>query len=191
MSNNPPDPFIGVQMHENRTATGRRSSTPAKNAALYFAYGREQQNQLEGKQRGEWWGPDGRTHEHETVMAWAKQEALHHHYTFQAILSVPQAELNPEQFCQAMAQSQEIAEWRLMMHQDTKHRHAHVLFFRDKRLDKKSFLAWQTAVRQELSRLEQQQLSSLNTPIQEEIAQQELALDDATQRIRQEVNLGW
>lgn len=192
MSNNPPDPFIGVQMHENRTATGRRSSTPAKQATLYFAYGREQQNQFEGKQRGEWWGPDGRIHEHETVMAWAKQEALRHRYTFQAILSVPQAELNPEQFCQAMAQSQEISEWRLMMHQDTKHRHAHVLFFRDKRLDKKSFLAWQTAVRQELSRMEQQQLALPHSPERQQEMQPEMVLDsESTHSRQQEVGLGW
>ena len=192
MSNNASEPFIGVQMHENRTPTGRRSSTPAKQAALYFAYGRYPQAQQAEKQRGEWLGPDGRVQTHEAVLAWAKQEALRHRYTFQAILSVPQGDVNPEQFCQAMQQGDEISDWRLMAHQDTSHRHAHVLFFRDKRLDKKTFLAWQTAVRQELSRLEQQQLSLPHTPTLEKEVQLEMALDAVPKRVqRQEVGLGW
>ncbi len=151
-------PFIGVRMHENRTPTGRRTSTPAKRAALYFAYGRDKQAELEGKQRGEWLGPDGRIQSHDKVMAWAKQEALGHRYTFEAILSVPQGQLTLEQFRQAMQAGDEIADWRLIAHRDTKHSHAHVLFFRDKRLDKETFLSWQTDVRSELARLEQQQL---------------------------------
>ena len=192
MSNNASEPFIGVQMHENRTPTGRRTSTPAKQAALYFAYGRYPQAQQADKQRGEWLGPDGRVQTHEAVLAWAKQEALRHRYTFQAILSVPQGDVDPEQFCQAMQHGDEISDWRLIAHQDTSHRHAHVLFFRDKRLDKKTFLAWQTAVRQELSRLEQQHPSTALRARLEKEVQPEIALDAAPKRVRQqEVGLGW
>lgn len=165
-----PQPFIGVRMHENRTPTGRRTSTPAKHAALYFAFGRDKKAELEGKQRGEWLGPDGRIQSHDKVMAWARQEALSHRYTFEAILSVPQGELPPDAFCRAMQQGSAISDWRLMAHRDTKHRHAHVLFFRDKRLDKETFLSWQTAVRAELARLEQQQIKA-------RAARQEMALD--------------
>jgi hypothetical protein len=179
-------------MHENRTATGRRSSTPAKQAALYFAYGRDKQAQQAEKQRGEWLGSDGRVQTHEAVMAWAKQEALHHRYTFQAILSVAQGAVNPEQFCQAMQQGDDISDWRLMAHQDTSHRHAHVLFFGDKRLDKQTFLAWQTAVRQELSRLEQQQLSLPQPPDLEKEVQLELSLAPEPKHAwQQEAGLGW
>jgi hypothetical protein len=192
MSNNRSDPFIGVQLHENRTPTGRRTSTPAKRAALYFAYGRYPQAQQAEKQRGEWLGPDGRVQTHEAVMTWAKQEALRHRYTCQALLSVPQGDVDPEQFCQAMGQGDEISDWRLMAHQDTSHRHAHVLFFRDKRLDKKTFLAWQTAVRQELSRLEQQQLAQPPTPTLEKDMQPEIALAAAPQQSRRRgLGLGW
>lgn len=165
-----PLPFIGVRLHENRTPTGRRTSTPARRAARYFAYGRDKQAELEGQQRGEWLGPDGRIQAHDKVTAWAKQEALGHRYTFEAILSVPQGQLTPEQFCQAMQRGGEISDWRLMGHQDTKHSHAHVLFFRDKRLDKETFLSWQTDVRTELARLEQQQLN-------DQSARQEMELE--------------
>ena len=57
-----------------------------------------------------------------------------------------------------MQQGGEVSDWRLMTHHDTDYRHAHVLFFRDKRLDKETFLSWQTEVRAELARLEQQRL---------------------------------
>jgi hypothetical protein len=192
MVNDAPIPFIGLRLHENRTPTGRRTSTPAKHAALYFAYGSDRQAQQEEKQRGQWLGPDGRSHSHKAVMAWAKEAALNHRYTFEALLSVQQGELTPAQFCQAMGQGQEIGDWRLVSHEDTDYRHAHVLFFRDKRLDKKTFLAWQTAVRQELSRLEQQQLSLPRTQDLEKEVQLEIALDAAPKRVRQqEVGLGW
>jgi len=192
MRNDAPIPFIGVRMHENRTSTGRRTSTPAKHAALYFAYGRVRQGQQEEKQRGGWLGPNSRPHTHEAVMTWAKEAALRHRYTFEALLSVQQGALTPEQFCQAMSQSGEIGDWRLVSHQDTDYRHAHVLFFRDTRLDKKTFLAWQTAVRQELSRLEQQHPSTALRARLEKEVQPEIALDAAPKRVRQqEVGLGW
>lgn len=189
--NDRPLPFIGVRMHENRTPTGRRTSTPAKRAALYFAFGRDKQAQLEGRQRGEWLGPDGRSQSHDQVMAWAKQEALGHRYTCQAILSVPQGELTPEQFCRAMGQGGEISDWRLIAHQDTQHSHAHVLFFRDKRLDKETFLSWQTDVRTELARLEQQQLDNRAANQEQEM---ELDAGDTTQLSLAKsrgVSLGW
>jgi hypothetical protein len=197
MADEHPIPFIGVRQHENRTPTGRRTSTPAKRAALYFAYGRDhsvhdRQAQQEEKQRGQWLGPDGRAHTHEAVIAWAREAALNHRYTFEALLSVQQGELTPEQFCQAMGQSREIGDWRLVSHQDTDYRHAHVLFFRDKRLDKTTFLAWQTAVRQELARLEQQQLAAAPAPDLEKEVQPEMALAAEPKRVRrQEVSLGW
>lgn len=47
------------------SATGRRTSTPAKRAALYYAFGRDQSRDSEAqqaeRQRGEWLGPDGRS----------------------------------------------------------------------------------------------------------------------------------
>ncbi len=186
--NNLPLPFIGVRMHENRTPTGRRTSTPAKRAALYFAFGNQRnvinkEAQQAGRQRGEWLGPDGRIQSHDEVMKWAKQEALGHRYTFEAILSVPQGELTPEQFGRAMGQGSEIADWRLMAHRDTQYSHAHVLFFRDKRLDKETFLSWQTDVRAELARLEQQAASAaLKARLGDCAARQEieLAADGAT-----------
>ena len=56
----------------------------------------------------------------------------------------------------AMQQGEAIADWRLLVHRDTAYRHAHVLFFRDRRLEKGEFLAWQHQVREALLQLEKQ-----------------------------------
>lgn len=177
-------PFINVRAQENRTPTGRRTSAPARQAALYYAYGR-QEAQLEGRLRGEWLGPDGRAYTQEEVMAWVKANAMSHRYTFQGVLSVPEGELTAAEFGRAMQKGGQADDWRLIAHDDTQHRHAHVLWFGDKRLDKKTFLSWQTEVRAELARLEQQQLDN-------RAAGQEAELDAGRARTKsQEVGLGW
>lgn len=192
-----PVPFINVRTQENRTATGRRTSTPAKRAALYYAYGRDKAAQLEGRPRGEWLGPDGRAQTQAEVMAWVKTNALAHRYTFQAVLSVPEGELTAAEFAQAMHKGGQAEDWRLIAHADTRHRHAHVLWFGDNRMNKKTFLAWQTEARAELVRLEQQQAAAaLSTGSNERSVQQEAALDGdgATKKglsQGQEVGLGW
>lgn len=182
-----PIPFINVRTQENRTPTGRRTSTPAKQATLYYAFGRDKEAQLEGRQRGQWLGPDGRVHTQEEVMNWVKAKALEHRYTFQGILSVPEGALSAAEFGQAMQKGSQTEDWRLISHGDTKHRHAHVLWFGDKRMGKKAFLSWQAEVRAELVRLEQQQTN-------DRAAQQGMELDTGQARARakgQEVGLGW
>lgn len=156
-----PIPFIGVRVHENRTAGGRRSSAAARRAARYFAFGRERrlgQAMDREAHRGEWHGPDGTKRSHEEVMGWIRKEALQHKYTFEAILSVQEGALTAADFTRAMQQGGEVEAWRLMVHEDTDYRHAHVLFFGDKRLAKEDFLNWQQRVREELSRLEERHL---------------------------------
>lgn len=178
-----PIPFIGVRAHRNRTPAGRRTATPARRAALYLAFGSERQAEQSAEQpaepRGQWLGPDGRVRSHESVLAWAQEGALRHRYTFQAVLSVQQGALEPEEFAQAMEKGGLISDWRLMVHRDTDYRHAHVLFFRDHRFQKETFLGWQEQVREELARLEEQQLSShaaQEGAVQERAAQEREAL---------------
>ncbi|HRQ42674.1 MAG TPA: hypothetical protein PLD25_32575 [Chloroflexota bacterium] len=195
-------PFINVRTQENRTPTGRRTSSPARRAALYYAFGRDKEAHLEGRQRGQWLGPDGRVHTQEEVMAWVRANALEHRYTFQGVLSAPEGELTAAEFGRAMQKGGQTEDWRLMAHEDTKHRHAHVLWFGDKRMDKKAFLSWQADVRAELVRLEQQHTSAsllrlhsaqVSTGAKDRVAQQEMTLDTGQARARakgQEVGLG-
>ena len=149
-----PLPFVRLTYVANRTPTGRRTATPARRAARYFAFGHGREAAPDGEQRGRWVGPGGQTHDHEAVLAWIAAQAREHVYTFQALLSVPEGRLQAEDFSRAMQEGKTIDDWRLLSHDDTAYSHAHVLFFRNSRLDKESFAGWQERVRRELAALE-------------------------------------
>jgi len=153
-----PHPVVRMQHTRNRTPTGKRTATPARKAAIYFAFGRDA-NRADGKQRGEWLGPGGERHKHEDVLAWAQQQARQHEHTFQALLSVPQARLTGEDYAHALAAAKQIEEWRMVVHNDTNYSHAHVLFFRDRRLPRSQFDRWQAQVQQNLVALEAKRLA--------------------------------
>lgn len=149
-----PLPFVRLTYSRNRTPRGKRTATPARRAARYFAFGHGREAARGAEQRGRWVGPDGRTHDHEAVLAWIAAQAREHVYTFQALLSVPEGRLRAEDFTRAMQEGKTIDDWRLLSHDDTAYSHAHVLFFRNSRLDKESFAGWQERVRRELAALE-------------------------------------
>jgi hypothetical protein len=149
-----PLPFVRLNYTPNRTPTGKRTATPARRAARYFAFGNDLEARHGAEQRGRWVGPNGKTHDHEAVLAWIAAQAREHAYTFQALLSVPEGRLRAEDFSRAMQEGKTIDDWRLLSHDDTAYSHAHVLFFRNSRLDKESFADWRERVRRELAALE-------------------------------------
>jgi hypothetical protein len=151
-------PFVRLSYASNRTATGRRTATPARKAARYVAFGRDRQAETEGKQRGEWYGPDGQIHAHEEVLTWATAQARRYQYTFQALLSVPEGRLRATDYGRALHEARYIESWRLMSHEDTGHSHAHVLFFRDGRMDREVFADWHEQIRRQLATLEERHL---------------------------------
>ena len=64
-----PLPFVRLTYVANRTPTGRRTATPARRAARYFAFGHDREAAPDAEQRGRWVGPGGQTHDHEAVLA--------------------------------------------------------------------------------------------------------------------------
>jgi hypothetical protein len=122
-----------------------------KKAARYFAYANDREAERRGEQRSHWYGPDGSKHEHEAVLAWATAGAKAHRYTFQALLSLPEGRLSATDFTRAMREGKYIDDFRLITHDDTKHSHAHVLFFRDSRMDREQFTDWHERIRQSLA----------------------------------------
>ena len=72
---------------------------------------------------------------------------------------MPQGRLTPQDYGEALERAGILRDWRLMVHNDTAYSHAHVLFFRDKRIEKEQYLRWQADVRQALALREQQRLS--------------------------------
>lgn len=162
MNNRQPSPVVRMQRVRNRTRTGKRTSKAARKAAIYFAFGRELPNQAsdaQARQRGHWLGPGGETYSHEEALAWAQDAAKKYEYTFQALLSVPQGRLTAEEYGQALEQTGSLPDWRLVVHNDTAYSHAHVLFFRDNRIEKDRYLRWQAEVSRMLAISEQQRLS--------------------------------
>ena len=170
--NNRSLPLIRVTHSQNRTPTGRRTATPARHAARYFAFGRDREAELAGRQRGEWMGPEGRVHDHENVLAWAALQAMAHRYTFQALLSVPEGRLAPADYARALeaAGDEQLGSWRLMAHDDTDYSHAHVLFFGDRRLPKEEYLAWRERVQEELALMESARLDGAALEADMEVA---------------------
>ena len=153
-----PLPVVRMKHTRNRTPTGKHTATPARKAAVYFAFGR-QAGQREGKQRGDWLGPGGERHQHEAVLAWAESQGRRHEHTFQALLSVPQARLTGGDYARALEAAGQTEGWRMVVHNDTDYSHAHVLFFRDQRLPRAQFDQWQAQVQQELVVLEEKRLA--------------------------------
>lgn len=149
-----PLPFVRLTYTLNRTPTGKRTATPARRAARYFAFGNDREAEHGAEQRGRWYGPDRKTHDHEAVLAWIAAQAREHAFTFQALLSVPEGRLQAEDFSRAMQEGKTIDDWRLLSHDDTAYSHAHVLFFRNSRLDKEVFADWHERVRRELAAIE-------------------------------------
>lgn len=147
-------PVVRLEHRRNRTPTGKRTGTPARKAAIYFAFGRRA-----NQQRGDWLGPGGERHPHEAVLAWAQGQARQHEHTFQALLSVPQARLTGQDYVRALEAAGQTEGWRMVVHNDTAYSHAHVLFFRDRRLPRDEFEQWQAQVQNALLTLEEKRLA--------------------------------
>lgn len=165
-------PVTRMRHTRNRTPTGKRTATSARKTAIYIAFGKDKKDQTDDRQRGTWVGPGGRQHSHQATVAWAEKLAKQQDQTFHALLSVPKGRLTAADYTRALEQAGQIPDFRLMVHNDTAYSHAHVLFFRDKRLDKESYLRWQEQVQRELAAAEQKQLAG-QTAEQEAAVQQE------------------
>ena len=155
---------VRLQTHANRTPTGRAAATAARKLAQYLAHGRGRQAEQSARpQRGIWYGEDGRPLTHEQVLQWVAERGKTHPYTHQLILSVKEAQLEAAAYGQAMqAGGHLFSEWRLIVHQDTRHSHAHVLAFGDEdiRVTGPTFRQWWLTVRQELEQQQQQYLAA-------------------------------
>ena len=151
----PSTPYVNVSLRPNRTASGRRTAAPGRQAARYIAYG--QRATAASQLRGQWVDSAGKPCSQAEVMAWVREGALSHQYTAHAVLSIPEGTLNAAAYRQALAQGGQTEQYHIMVHTDTAHNHAHVIFFWDKRLDKETYLAWQTAVQDSLQKRVQQQ----------------------------------
>ncbi len=79
------------------------------------------------------------------------------------VLSLRDGEMQPQDFIQAMnraaQETETFQDYRLIVHHDTEHVHAHVIAFRDKTLKRKELMAWKDAVERPLQEAEVKRLA--------------------------------
>ena len=155
--------IVRLQSHANRTPTGRASATGARRLARYLAYGRGRlADQAQRPQRGVWYAETGQVRAHQDVLRWVEQQGKRLPYTHQLILSVPEGPLPAAAYGQAMRAGGDLfPEWRLIVHQDARHAHAHVIAFGQEeiRITGETFRQWWLSARQELENRQQEQLA--------------------------------
>jgi hypothetical protein len=147
-----PQPLLAIVRGERIdtvSAKGGRSYVQVRGLLHYVAYGHytEQLGQ-EPQQRGAWLDQAGRPHPHDAVQEWAKAKVhrLEYDHAYQLLLSTRDGGLPAAAFNRALVQGSDISqvrEWRLMVHDDTDHQHAHAILFSHEKLSTTRYREWQ------------------------------------------------
>jgi hypothetical protein len=155
--------IVHARYIKNRTPTGRVTVRQMSRAVHYIGYGHKFENPKEYL-RGQWYSPE-REQTHEDVVHWAEDKAQDHRYTYTLVLSVRDGIMHDDDFTETMreAQTKESIEtfptdWRLMVHRDSDHDHAHVVFFRERTVRKAELAQWREALQSTLNRYQEQRL---------------------------------
>ena len=160
-------PIVNARYIRNRSKAGRPITKQSDQAVAYVGYGHTFENP-EQQLRGQWYRPEG-ADTHKAVAAWSHEQAVTHQYTYTLIVSVRDGQMQDGDFLAALqaensgdAHTEATAylptDWRLMVHRDSNHDHAHVLFFRDKTLRKGELAQLRQHIQQVLLVREQQRL---------------------------------
>jgi hypothetical protein len=177
--------IVRLAFFANRTPTGRRSATAARKLTMYLGYGRGPEHEQQQRPlRGLWHDQDGKMLRHREVLAWVAEQGRQQGYTYELVLSVKYADLDEEEYTQALKAGGELfPAWRLMRHDDSQYSHAHVLAFDDRQILIKdpAFQAWCQRVRHAL---EQTQTHHL---VQSQEAEQLAALSNEQDNIQENV----
>jgi hypothetical protein len=147
-----------VRYDKTRTKKGNVSRSAVKKAVYYAMFGHPEHNP-DQLPRGEWFSSAG-VEKHGHVLNWAEGSAVNHPYCYRLVLSLKEGQMRPEDFVTALQQDSQglFQDFRLVVHEDTQHTHAHVLAFRDKTLSKQEFYQWKKEVGSCLVELEQMRL---------------------------------
>lgn len=160
--NNRAVPVIHARYKKNRTRTGRPSSSKAIQGIYYHGYGTAVTNPNKVP-RGYWYDENGQVVAYGNVVNWVKEQAKAHTYTYQLMLSLRDGSMQGEDFVSALkAGTQafgEFAEFRLIVHRDTEHCHAHVTAFRDTVIKKSDLQKWRLSVSAQLEQAETKRLT--------------------------------
>lgn len=157
-------PVVNARYIPNRSKkTGKPIIKRTMKSVQYIGFGHKFENPKQF-QRGQWYSQDGEV-EHSDVVEWAAEEATTHKYTYTFVLSVRDAAMQDSDFLETvtemMTAQQETdfpTDWRMMVHRDSDHDHAHLVMFRDRTLRKAQLAQWRQAIQEELGVREEQRL---------------------------------
>lgn len=168
--------ITNVRYDKTRTKKGNVTRSAVQKAVYYAMYGHPapftfdrlragdklRASNPDQLPRGEWYSPAG-AEKHGHVVNWAEGSAVNHPYCYRLVLSLKEGDLRPEDFAAALQKDSQnlFPDFRLVVHQDTEHTHAHVLAFRDKTLSKQQFFQWKQEVGSCLVELEQLRLQEV------------------------------
>jgi len=177
--------FVNLRYYKNETITKQPTTSKVQKSAYYYAFGTSTTLQdgttiYPEEMRGEWQSPAG-PEKHGNVVTWASGNALNHTYTYTMILSLRDGQMEPEDFIKAMESTagEHFDDYRLIVHYDTNHDHAHVMAFRDTTLSKKEFNQFRLAMREQLQELESERIREREQEIDKGISiQDELDWED-------------
>lgn len=178
--------FVNVRYYKNQTKSKKPTSAKVKKSVYYYGYGTDQTlpdgtTIYPDEMRGNWYSSMGEER-HGDVVTWASGNALNHTYTYTMILSLRDGEMEPEDFIKAMDSvgKNHFDDYRLIVHYDTAHDHAHVVAFRDKVLRKNDFNQFRLAMREQLAELEKERISQVENEINTGVSiQDEMDWDDS------------
>ena len=195
-----PQPLLAIVRGERIdtvSAKGSRSYAQVRGLLHYVAYGHyaEQLGQAP-QQRGVWLDQAGRPYAHAAVQEWAKEKVHRFEYdhAYQLLLSTRDGGLPAAAFNRALQQGSDISqvrEWRMMLHDDTDHQHAHAILFSHEKLSPARYKEWQQTMQAELGQLQAERQTAL---AQQEDLKQQVELEtrpSAEHALEQTQSQGW
>lgn len=169
-------PFVNMRCYQNRTKKGNPSSAKVSKGVYYYGYGTAAENP-DHIPRGIWFSRNG-WERHGDVVNWAKGSAKNHQFTYTLLLTVRDGRMQDTDFIKAMEAGGLFKDWRLIVHRDTEHEHAHIVTFRDERVPKEEFTQWRELVQDYLQQAEMERLALAQEDIAAKAAEQDLELDE-------------
>ena len=139
--------------------SGRKVTAGVKKVIYYNAYGNKEINP-EMRLRGPIYDQEGKPVSYKAYRDWGVGRIAESNYTYRVIVSPKGHLLEDEDFVSSVAGSlNEMPlvndDFRLVVHRDTDHAHAHVLFQTDKTLSKKELETWKRDLRQQMMSFEE------------------------------------
>jgi len=138
--------------------TGRKVTAGVKKVIYYNAYGNKLINP-EVRQRGPIYDERGKQVSYKAYKEWGVGRIADSKYTYRVIVSPKGHLLEDKDFVDSVASSLDEMEFgqefRLVVHRDTDHAHAHVMFQTEKTINKGTLEAWKTGLRQQMMSFEE------------------------------------